>query len=908
VNSLAAALEYAQRGWRVVPIIPGKKHPPLDAWQDAATTDTVLIAEWWAKWPRHGVGIATGARSNLFVLDVDVSDHKTGDETLADLEHQHGELPETVECLTGTGGRHLYFRYPADVAIVNDAGIRLGPGLDVRGTGGQVLAPPTIHPNGTAYQWEITSHPDDVDVADAPAWLIDLLTRDPEGQASTNRPTVATVGGWKDAFAAAVSWPEMLVPDGGVYLDVRRERTTGTTYEIWARPGINGDHASATLYYKSSDVLKVHTSAWGGVDPATGAIWGLDQGATYTRWGYYTARFFDNDFKKSAQHLRRLVNGTDQPDNPIDDVFLANGGTAPPDDIASLISEPTPATVAEDGTVTWPDPQPFGMDPAELPLFPLDALPGWVADHCQSVSARLEVAVDLPATLCLAALATAMAQKVQVKLADWLQDVNLYLVVALPPGEGKSPAEAATIGPLRQVEQKLAEMLRPDIVKAQQEQRLAERRVKGLEDKAVKSGNHTDRADAAFAALELENLVVPKAPQLIADDATPEKLVGLLADQNGRLALISDEGGVFTMMAGKYSDRANLDVYLKAWSGSPIRVDRVGRPGEHVQRPLLTVGVTVQPAVIEAIAKNPELAGRGLTVRFMYSWPRSRVGRRNERRILNHHDITAEQIWAEQIGALTERMWGYQNPTVLTFAPSAAELYADWSQSIEDRLGPDGSLAAMSEWVAKLRASVLRTAALLQIAHTGKTGEIPIGVLRDALRIGDYWVAHARLVHECWGMNEKVAAAASVVEWLRRNQPAEITARDVWAPMRRQFDTVTQLIEPLGMLVERGWLRPLFEGPITTGRRGVNAQRFEVHPLLRAPSRATARNRDPGQEGRAQCAHESVDNPLPIALIARNGLKAVSRRDLDLEEHIETPTAEKRAQCAQRPADASHLF
>lgn len=163
-----------------MPIGAGLKHPDLPAWQDAATTDPAVIASWYTERPGRGVGVATGHGSGLFVLDVDLA--PGGDDTLADLEAAHEPLPATVEAVTGSGGRHLYFRYPDGVELGNSAG-RLGRGLDIRANGGQVLAPPTVHPStGRQYEWEVNNGPDDVAVADAPPWLLELLVEEPKGE------------------------------------------------------------------------------------------------------------------------------------------------------------------------------------------------------------------------------------------------------------------------------------------------------------------------------------------------------------------------------------------------------------------------------------------------------------------------------------------------------------------------------------------------------------------------------------------------------------------------------------------------------------------------------------------------------------------------------------------------------
>lgn len=164
---LAQAKSLAVRGWRVLPV-HGKK-PIVKNWPHLASTDDVTIEEWWARHPEANIGIATGPLSDLFVLDVDPG--KGGDESLQSLEAQFGPLPDTIEVLTGGGGHHFYFKHPAP-AVGNSASA-LGPGLDIKTEGGQVVAPPSIHPTtGRAYEWEVAHHPDDLPLAEVPPWLL----------------------------------------------------------------------------------------------------------------------------------------------------------------------------------------------------------------------------------------------------------------------------------------------------------------------------------------------------------------------------------------------------------------------------------------------------------------------------------------------------------------------------------------------------------------------------------------------------------------------------------------------------------------------------------------------------------------------------------------------------------------
>ena len=155
---LDTALFYAKEyGWAVFPVNGKNKKPYTPHGCKDAKKDPGAIKAWWSKYPDAGIGIATGSMSNLIVIDEDIDDTKglDGYQEVSNWEKQNGSLPETVTCLTGRGGYHLYFKYDGK-DIKNRAGIL--DGVDVRGEGGYVIAPPSPHPNGTEYTWELPPH------------------------------------------------------------------------------------------------------------------------------------------------------------------------------------------------------------------------------------------------------------------------------------------------------------------------------------------------------------------------------------------------------------------------------------------------------------------------------------------------------------------------------------------------------------------------------------------------------------------------------------------------------------------------------------------------------------------------------------------------------------------------------
>jgi putative DNA primase/helicase len=157
------AVEYRRLGWSPIPIKPRSKEPNLRELRPYLTRKATQ--EELGAWSWSGVGIVTGPLSGVLVLDVD------GPEGEAGLQ-KHGH-PATPMVRTASGGMHLYFRHPEHHVRT---GIRVAPGLDVKASGGYVVAPPSVGANGKPYEWILS--PEEAELADPPEWLMRLLERE----------------------------------------------------------------------------------------------------------------------------------------------------------------------------------------------------------------------------------------------------------------------------------------------------------------------------------------------------------------------------------------------------------------------------------------------------------------------------------------------------------------------------------------------------------------------------------------------------------------------------------------------------------------------------------------------------------------------------------------------------------
>jgi archaellum biogenesis ATPase FlaH len=292
MSVLQTALSYAKQDIRVIPIKQGEKRPPMQGWQNAATSDPTTIRTWFeGQFKDCGLGIATGEFRNRYLIVIDIDDRPefSGSDTLKDLEQLHGQLPDTVEVITGSGGRHIYFL--TDAPIRNEASGKLGQGIDVRGIGGQVLAPPTVHPNGKTYEWVEGKTIANTPPADMPLWMVLILTEkhtDDIPMTYESTTNILTEEGPASRYCAATTWPELLRADGWTQAHTDR---TGETH--WVRPGKDTrEGTSATTGWQGKDILKVFTTS----------IPGLPAGA-YTRFGYTAAMHHNGDRSAFAKKL-----------------------------------------------------------------------------------------------------------------------------------------------------------------------------------------------------------------------------------------------------------------------------------------------------------------------------------------------------------------------------------------------------------------------------------------------------------------------------------------------------------------------------------------------------------------------------------------------------------------------------
>lgn len=780
-------------GLHIFPLKPGTKSGQLlKSWTNEATDNLAQIERWLERWPNMNYGIHCG-QSGLIVLDADGQAAVDAVEAWASEEKWRDILDETLCVVTPGGGLHWYFydNQPATKSQpggnqanpITAAGERLHS-VDWRSSNGYVVGPGSTRSDRHNDTYRIVQPLGwATPILDAPTQLLDACLR--VFDRPTRTPHVARHGHSGDSPWERYNrdvLPEQVFEEHGW-----ERAPTGNPNERarYRRPGATS-RSSAAIYADTGGITMFSANA-GVVDQHYSGSAALKAGLMYPTLSVDDAK-------------TRFVE------------WLADRYATP------TISAPEIGAPDDE----WPDCEPVGNS-ITPPAFPADVLPAVLVDAATTICDALELDIDLGALIglgCLSAVAT--WRNVRLDLSETRSvGPNIYQAIAMPPSAGKSPVFAALTAPVQQIATQERERSTQQQTQALQRRKIAEQRVRNAEAAAVKD---PDLESAAWAALlDLERVEVPTVRRLIADDITPEALGELLADNGGNLAVISAEGDFFDGL-GRYVDKgkeANISAPLKAWSGDPIMVNRAGGREYQIADPRLTMTLTVQPSVVQALWANRQFAGRGLVHRVMVAQPPHNVGRRTYD--APEADKQALAAWRTALVGIYDRLADRRR---FKLTADAYQAFKAWQRANEPKLSGDWAHIASS--VTKTQDTVLRVALLLHLASDDQTDLVDLNDLSRAIRIGDYWTGQMLAIQPA-GDKEP---ARRILEWAAAGQIAEFTVRDLARAgvLRREFGTSYDgLVPVLVEMIEAGWLVPesdMWHQP----RRGMPGSPLRVNP------------------------------------------------------------------------------
>lgn len=481
--------------------------------------------------------------------------------------------------------------------------------------------------------------------------------------------------------------------------------------------------------------------------------------------------------------------------------------------LAVVRGEQEPAPADED------DNAPIGPPKTQTTAaFPTDAFPGWVADMVDAVAENTQTDSAMAGMAALSVLAAAVAGYVKINsVSNHTEELTLYTATVAHPGERKSSVMKAMTEPLRELQQELVTE-----VKDKRAQALAQARIEQkAADQAEKVASMADLGNRAQAIADAQSAVtraeqardaVPARPRLLVDDVTPEELVTLMEGQGGRIALLSAEGGVFGMIAGRYSREPNIDVYLKGYDGEPIDVDRRGGEPISIERAVLAIGVALQPGVIAKAMENSPVSARGLIQRFSFAQPPSRLGHRKIETPPIPDAVTT--AYRDGVRKLVTDGRSASETVILTLSPAARRAYADLAGRVEPLLEPESNAftTIIEQWRSKHVGRVMRIAGLIHVAQCGVQANVAVQphAIEAADRIGEYLWETAESTFAQAAQTEEERDAQYLLDRIRArfNMEAKVKTRDLLRAANR-FKTAKDLAPIRIRLVDAGYLEPV---------------------------------------------------------------------------------------------------
>ncbi|MEW2082345.1 DUF3987 domain-containing protein [Streptomyces sp. NPDC005283] len=512
-----------------------------------------------------------------------------------------------------------------------------------------------------------------------------------------------------------------------------------------------------------------------------------------------------------------------------------------PEDAPAGIS----GTENEGGGPCWDPPIPIPKH--TLPPFPTDLLGESLAQWVRAQGASLNVSDDLLAFAALGSISTALGGRARIHIKDGWEDENvcLYLLGLADSSARKTPALDAASAPLRERIGELREELRAGVEENEQMIRITEQEMAAVE-RSVAQGK-AEKTDAHAVLDTLRDLrEKPALPKALVGDVTLEALGKVMGENGGRMGLLESEAGFFKACAGLYGNgRADITLVLKAYSGTGHEIDRVGRGHTWMPQTALTLGLIIQPGVVEHMEKdNPEFKSSGFLNRFLYALPSPMppgsfdtpgvpgpVGQRH----------------CDRIRSLVDHVWTAETIRTLQLTQGARKRFAEFYNQVEQDKVDGGQLHDVSEWAGKLCGQIARVAACLALYDNHATAEINEDAMTRALSLAPYLVAHARAAFSL--MSRDGDGGRKLLRDILDRIP-QLIADDCTVTMRKIRESfkgrraagsagavdAEAIKEALDELEELGWVAEIPAPPRKPGQRGQRpSPKYDVHPWIYDP-------------------------------------------------------------------------
>ena len=398
-------------------------------------------------------------------------------------------------------------------------------------------------------------------------------------------------------------------------------------------------------------------------------------------------------------------------------------------------------------------PIPFTSNAEPVP-FPTDALPERIKPFVESVAKTTQVHPDMPSVVMLSVLSACAQGKAKIKITpEWSEELNLYATVIAEPGERKSAVFSTLTAPINEYVLNYNATHSDEIEAYRNKLRKLEAKKSSL----ISSDDDCEKETADIQRKISEMLKNPKSElRLLAVDCTAEAIACVMHANREKIAILSDEG-VFEIMAGLYSNgKANINIYLNAYDGQAVSIDRKSSGNISLTRPLITFGICCQPSVIEDFIADRRFIGKGLAQRFLYSQPPSLCGKRQ----LCNTPIS-DEIRNNYYSVINHLLSLPESTNCIALTPEAFNLFNNFFDEIEKTLNSLGRYDNNRTFLSKLLGKTARICGIFHLCDNEVSTPVSAETMSNAIAVSRYFKAQNELI---FGVSEELAIAEYVLD------------------------------------------------------------------------------------------------------------------------------------------------
>lgn len=450
--------------------------------------------------------------------------------------------------------------------------------------------------------------------------------------------------------------------------------------------------------------------------------------------------------------------------------------------------------MAEAAGLVWPDIA-DNSPKRDLPEFPVHLLPRPLGDMAKGAADEIQAPLAVAGMLALPVAASALAGKVQfVARIGHCEHAMLWCWSCAASAERKTPVFNLLRAPLVELETQQAAEDKQNAAIDEIKLEIVENEIKALKKKLNAANMDGQQAELQALVNRRQELTdKPITGCAWVTSPTPEGLHSVMATNGGRVAVFSDEGGIVGILAGRYSSKgaADLDPFLSGYVGSPLKSPRASKDRADVPAAFLSMGLAVQPSVLEELGGIDGAADRGLIGRFLFAIPESLVGDRMYDDSVPLDPAVARAYaaaiteWATWQGLEGGRM------AQIRLDEQALRAYAKFHDSIERRNKPDAEAADLADipsWGGKIAGTTLRLAGLFHCYTHGRAAldrEIDEATVLNAIDFTNgYLIPHAKAAFDDMDRAAAYVVERRILKWIKTKEVDEFRARDLFQGLK----------------------------------------------------------------------------------------------------------------------------